>query len=110
MSLIPVRNFGRYSTDLTRTVRRADNCRFAENAGTRSAELELLIDYEKLLGLMRHRALRSGRKQSRLAGGAIVLRAVKGTVIDVHAPHQHEEHCFRNGVAVCGCDEGSKTR
>lgn len=75
-----------------------------ENSGTRTGELELVIDEAKLLRLLAERALLSKGRRMVMQQGSIILRMKRGTESETHIPHTHGPRCYTNGQLTC--DEG----
>lgn len=74
----------------------------SEAAGTRTAEIELLIDEAKLIRLLKGRVLLSKGRRVVIQSGAIILRVRKGTESETVLPHSHTKRCYRDGQIACG--------
>lgn len=98
-------NVGQRKAQLSRGVKRfwtpTSSGTSSEVAGTRTAELELLIDVERLVGWLRNRAMLSKGRRARAISGTVVLRTIKTTEKDVIVPHVHTQSCYKDGVIAC---------
>lgn len=72
-----------------------------EESGVRSAELELIIDVEKLVRFCGASAILSRGRKKTIQCGAIILRVKRGTETETTIPHVHNGRCYKDGKIVC---------
>lgn len=104
-------HIGKHTSRLLRRIKIADSKpdgtviatgHTSEACGTRTADLELIIDIPKLIRMLGDRAILSKGRKVTIQSGAIVFRVVKGSEKDSVHPHVCGPRCYANGELICG--------